>query len=69
MNRPAPRRHCRKRRFRDHKEAVAALQQAANARAQAEWAQSRSRRREIRAYDCPRCRGIHLTSQRHPGQG
>lgn len=52
---PARRCPSGKRRFRDHREAVAAL-----AVARSSWS---SRRRERRCYECPECRGWHLTSR------
>ena len=53
-----------KRRFRDHREAVSALQAARNVReAQLRTGDKVIRRRECRSYECPSCRGWHLTSQ------
>lgn len=49
-----------KRRFRDHEEAVEALQKARNARKRADGP---TRRQERRAYECHICRGWHLTSK------
>ena len=47
-------------RYRDHREARDVLHSAQASRA---LHGERSARREIRAYDCFRCRGVHLTSQ------
>jgi len=52
----------RKRRFRDHKEAIAALHLAEVARRRATEAGFVTKRREVRDYLCPMCRGTHLTS-------
>lgn len=54
---------CKKRRFRDKREAVSALHQAANARSYCARTGTETRRREVRSYSCDRCRGYHLTSQ------
>ncbi|GAB3622644.1 hypothetical protein GCM10027418_07260 [Mariniluteicoccus endophyticus] len=51
-----------KRRFRDHREAVAALWAAANSRQTALEFGLHTNRRERRAYACETCRGWHLTS-------
>lgn len=50
-------------RFRDHREAVDALQTAMNSRSRAEFAGFGSRRNECRTYECNMCHGWHLTSQ------
>ncbi len=55
-----------KRRFRDHREAVVALHQAANHRARAIEQGEVSRRREVRSYRCKKCKGWHLTSAATP---
>ena len=47
-------------RYRDHREARDVLHSAQASRA---LHGERSARREIRAYDCYRCHGVHLTSQ------
>lgn len=52
----------RKVRFRDHDEAISALHKASNARNIAQAAGAETRRLEIRCYECPACRGYHLTS-------
>lgn len=52
----------RKRRFRDHKEAVAVLHLAEVARRRATEAGFETTRREVRDYLCQMCRGTHLTS-------
>jgi tRNA G26 N,N-dimethylase Trm1 len=52
-----------KRRFRDHREAVAALQQASNVRGRAREDGIETRRQEVRSYECTACKGWHLTSQ------
>lgn len=52
-----------KRRFRDHREAVVALQRAASQRRLAELEGVDTHRREVRTYECVVCRGWHLTSQ------
>lgn len=57
-------RRCDKVRYRDHREAISALHSIANARTRADLAGVYSRRREIRSYECNRCRGYHLTSER-----
>ena len=54
---------CKKVRYRDHEEAIRALQSAQSARHSAEVDGLISVRREIRAYFCSRCKGHHLTSQ------
>lgn len=53
----------RKIRFRDHEEAVAFLHRACTSRKRAKEAESQSRRREVRTYECPTCNGWHVTSQ------
>lgn len=58
-----------KRRFRDHREAVAVLHQAACARKFADESGATSRRRECRAYLCTACQGWHVTSQGHRVDG
>lgn len=62
MNKVTSKCRSRKVRFRDHDEAISALHQATNARRYAEVAGLESRRREVRCYECPACRGYHLTS-------
>ena len=52
-----------KRRFKDHRQAVAVLHKAETARAWAKVNDSKSRRGEKRAYPCGLCKGFHLTSQ------
>ena len=52
--------HCRKRRFHDHEQAVDVLHQIAGKRSRSD---NSAKRRELRAYYCPRCTGWHLTSQ------
>jgi len=52
-----------KRRFRDHRETIAALQQAANIRERASEDGVETRRHEFRSYECNACNGWHLTSQ------
>lgn len=54
---------CGKVRFRDHREAVAALHNSATSRKHAETLSLPTRRREVRAYECDACHGFHLTSQ------
>lgn len=54
-------RPCRKRRYRDHKEAVHALHACQN-----QHRIGNHRRQETRSYECYRCRGFHLTSQPTP---
>lgn len=49
-------------RFRDHKEAVAALHKTQNARDHALFTSGESHRREKRTYYCDLCQGHHLTS-------
>lgn len=55
-------RTCRKVRFRDHREAVAALHNVALLRKRAEEEALLTRRHEVRSYKCEACRGFHLTS-------
>lgn len=50
-------------RFRDHRDAVNALHQIANARSVARDLQLTSNRRECRTYRCTACKGWHLTSR------
>ena len=52
-----------KRRFRDHREAITALQRAANQRLRAELEGFLTQRHEVRTYECNACQGWHLTSQ------
>lgn len=52
-----------KMRFRDHDEAVEALHHAAVARRRCETDGVTTTHREVRAYECARCHGYHLTSQ------
>ena len=48
--------HCGgKRRFRSHQEAVRSLHRIAN--------RSTRDRQPVRTYECPKCKGWHLTSQ------
>jgi hypothetical protein len=54
---------CRKRRFRDHEEAVDVLHRIQAIRQSAELDGIPTRRREVRSYTCDRCHGVHLTSQ------
>ena len=49
-------------RFRDRQEAIAALHRAENNRSTAALAGQVTRRREVRCYRCPSCRGVHLSS-------
>jgi len=66
MSRSSNRRdRCRstgKRRFRDHREALKALQGALTARHFASNNGVPTRRREVRAYQCLACKAWHLTS-------
>lgn len=52
-----------KRRYRDHQEAIVALQGIAAKRGAALSENGSTRRREVRAYECTHCHGHHLTSQ------
>lgn len=54
---------CTKVRFRDHREAVAALHDVVVIRKRSKEALVPSRRREVRCYQCLRCNGFHLTSK------
>lgn len=60
---PQPKLACRKHRFKDHKQAVAALHSAANRRQMAQYEGFETRRNEVRSYKCSRCSGFHITSQ------
>ena len=55
-------------RFRDSREAVAALHGAARARHWASLEGSSTKRGEVRHYECHACRGWHLTSQGQAGE-
>lgn len=55
-----------KRRFPDHRAAVAALNLAATSRQLAEDIGHQTQRQECRSYFCEACKGHHLTSA--PGQ-
>jgi len=50
-------------RFRDHREAITALQHASNVRGRAWENGVETRRQEVRSYECTACKGWHLTSQ------
>lgn len=50
-------------RFRDHEEAVDFLHLAENARARATEDDAATTHRAVRAYDCAKCQGVHVTSQ------
>jgi hypothetical protein len=54
---------CSKVRFRDRELVTDALRRASLSRGQAFEYGVTSRRREVRYYECPYCRGFHLTSQ------
>jgi hypothetical protein len=49
-------------RFRERREAIAALHRAENLRANAAWDGAETRRNEVRCYTCPDCLGVHLSS-------
>jgi len=52
-----------KRRFRDHRAAVAFLHYAANVRVQAVENGLATDHRAVRSYECSLCRGFHVTSK------
>ena len=56
--------HCRKLRYRDAREAKDALFRIRVVRGRQEHDGLPSRRNECRWYQCPRCKGYHLTSER-----
>jgi hypothetical protein len=51
-----------KKRFRDKRECVSWLHHAANARVRAEADGVPTNHRAVRSYQCPDCRGFHVTS-------
>lgn len=52
-----------KKRFRDHRAAVSFLHHAAKARAASQQEGATTKLRVVRSYECPLCRGFHVTSQ------
>lgn len=50
-------------RFKDHRQAVEALHSTQNHSANQIQKFGDTRRREVRSYSCPICKGWHLTSQ------
>ena len=52
-----------KKRFRDHRDAVSFLHHAHNARGVAARDGASTKLAVVRCYECPACRGFHVTSQ------
>lgn len=52
-----------KKRFRDHRDAVSFLHHAKTARSAAERDGASTKLSVVRCYECPACRGFHVTSQ------